>query len=247
MSIEQRYRDVLDRIEAAAARVDRGVGDITLVSVTKTWPAETVLTAQQLGMRHFGENRAEELMEKRPIVEAALGPDSNITWHAIGALQSRKTNMIADSADVFHALERPKIAHRLSRRLVENGRTETGPLTVFIEVNLSGEESKSGLDCSDWESSAEQRQALRQLAELVQQLPGLAPRGLMTMAPWNVEDEVVRSVFRRARLLAYWLQEAAPDGHWAGLSMGMTDDFEIAIEEGATHVRVGRAIFGPRH
>jgi PLP dependent protein len=247
MDIEQRYRDVLDRIQAAAVRADRRADEITLVSVTKTWPAETVLAAQQAGMRHFGENRAEELVEKRPIVEAALGPDANLTWHAIGALQSRKTNLIADAADVFHALDRSKIAQRLSRRLVENGRAETAPLTVFIEVNLSGEASKSGLDCSDWEALAEQRQALQRLAEFVQQMPGLAPLGLMTMAPWQVEDEVVRSVFRRTRQLADWLQDAVQDGEWTGLSMGMTDDFEIAIEEGATHVRVGRAIFGPRH
>jgi hypothetical protein len=130
--------------------------------------------------------------------------------------------------------------------LVENGRAVTRPLPVFIEVNLSGESSKSGLDCSDWESLEEQRQALRKMASLVQELPGLIPVGLMTMAPWQVEEEVIRRVFRRTRQLAQWLQDAEPDAQWSGLSMGMTDDYEIAIEEGATHVRIGRAIFGPR-
>jgi pyridoxal phosphate enzyme (YggS family) len=247
MSIEQRYQVVLERIEAAAVRASRPASEITLVSVTKTWPAETVLAAHQAGMRDFGENRAEELVEKRPLVEEALGPEAAISWHAIGALQSRKTTMIADTADVFHALDRSKIAQRLSKRLVENGRAETKPLPVFLEVNLSGELSKSGVDCSDWEALAEQRQRLRQLAEMVQQLPGLVPLGLMTMAPWQVEEEVIRGVFRRTRQLAHWLQDVAPDGHWTALSMGMTDDFEIAIEEGATHVRVGRALFGPRN
>jgi pyridoxal phosphate enzyme (YggS family) len=247
MGIEERYQAIMNRITAAADRACRPAADITLVAVTKTWPAETVVAAQQAGMRHFGENRAEELTAKRPAVEAALGAEAGIVWHAIGALQSRKTTQIADAADVFHALDRAKVANRLSRRLVENGRAESRSLPVFIEVNLSGEASKSGLDCSDWEAMAEQRQALRQMAGLVQELPGLVPLGLMTMAPWQVEDEVIRTVFRRTRQLAQWLQDAEPDGRWSSLSMGMTDDFEIAIEEGATHIRVGRAIFGARH
>jgi hypothetical protein len=246
MLLEERYQEVMDRITAAADRACRPTNEITLVAVTKTWPAETVIAAHKAGMRHFGENRAEELSEKRSAVETALGPDSGIVWHAIGALQSRKTNMVADQADVFHALDRAKVARRLSRRLVENGRAVTRPLPVFIEVNLSGESSKSGLDCSDWESLEEQRQALRKMASLVQELPGLIPVGLMTMAPWQVEEEVIRRVFRRTRQLAQWLQDAEPDAQWSGLSMGMTDDYEIAIEEGATHVRIGRAIFGPR-
>jgi pyridoxal phosphate enzyme (YggS family) len=247
MSIEERYHAVTKRMAEVAERVNRPAADITLVAVTKTHPAEVVVAAQRAGMRHFGENRAWELTEKRPAVEAVLGSDSGIFWHAIGALQSRKTNMIADAADVFHALDRAKIARRLSRRLVENGRADTNPLPVFIEVNLSGEESKQGLDCNQWETEDGQRQALRQMAELVQELPGLRPVGLMTMAPWQVEEEVIRRVFRRTRQLAQWLQDAEPDGNWSGLSMGMTDDFEIAIEEGATHIRVGRAIFGPRN
>lgn len=247
MGIEERYQAVLERVAAAADRACRPADDISLVAVTKTWSAETVAAAHRVGMRHFGENRAGELTEKRPAVESILGQDSGIVWHAIGALQSRKTNMIADAADVFHALDRAKIANRLSRRLVENGRAETNPLPVFIEVNLSGEESKQGLDCNDWEGSAGQRQALQQMAKLVLELPGLVPLGLMTMAPWQVEEEVIRRVFRRTRQLAQWLQDAEPDGNWSGLSMGMTDDFEIAIEEGATHIRVGRAIFGPRN
>ncbi|UCG23859.1 MAG: YggS family pyridoxal phosphate-dependent enzyme [Chloroflexota bacterium] len=246
MSIEGRYQAVLERIDAAAERSGRQAEDITLVTVTKTWPAETVVAAYQAGMRQFGENRAEELVGKRPAVETALGPDSGISWHAIGALQSRKTNLVADAADVFHALDRTKIANRLSRRLVENGRSESKPLPVFVEVNLSGEASKSGLDCRDWEASGEQKQALQQMARLVIDLPGLVPLGLMTMAPWLAEEDVIRSVFRRMRELAQWLQDAEPDGQWSKLSMGMTDDFEIAIEEGATHIRVGRAIFGPR-
>src|SRR5690606_25388011 len=117
------------------------------------WPVETILGAYAAGMRHFGENRADELAEKRPLVEATLGPNSGIVWHFIGTLQSRKTNPVADYADIFHALDRLKIAHRLSNRLEENGRAPKRPLPTFLEVNISGEMSKSGVNCVDWENS----------------------------------------------------------------------------------------------
>ena len=240
--IKQRYELVQQRIGQAAGRAGRDPAEITLVAVTKTWPAEVVIAAHEAGMRHFGENRPEELAEKRPAVEAVLGADNGIVWHCIGPLQSRKTNLAADYADVFHALDRLKIANRLSRQLEENGRS----LPVFLEVNVSGEGSKAGFDGSNWENSATQRQQLRKGIETVAELPGLHLQGLMTMAPWDVEETLIRSVFQRTRKLAAWLHEAAAPINVTQLSMGMTDDFEIAIEEGATHVRVGRAIFGPR-
>jgi pyridoxal phosphate enzyme (YggS family) len=232
----------MERITAAAARSGRSAADITLIAVTKTWPAELLLAAYEAGMRHFGENRAEELAVKRPLVEAALGSDSGITWHLIGPLQSRKTHLAAGQADVFHALDRAKIARRLSLELAENGRV----LPSFIEVNLSGEATKSGLDLSTWEDNATQGENLRKMISETCALPGLPVVGLMTMAPWDVEPAIIRAVFRRTRQLAEWLRSLAPDGPAMHLSMGMTDDFEIAIEEGATHVRVGRALFGER-
>ena len=131
-TLKTRYQEVLQQIAQAAAAANRNPNDITLVAVTKTWPVETILEAYAAGMRHFGENRAEELEEKRPFIEAQLGPDSGIVWHFIGTLQSRKTNPIADYADVFHALDRLKIANRLSSRLVENGRAQTRPLPSFL-------------------------------------------------------------------------------------------------------------------
>ena len=240
--INERYQLVQQRMAQAAERAGRDPAGITLVAVTKTWPAAVVVAAYEAGMRHFGENRPEELAEKRPAVEAILGADSGIVWHCIGPLQSRKTNLAADHADVFHALDRLKIANRLSRQLEENGRS----LPVFLEVNVSGEGSKAGFDASNWENSATQRQQLRKGIETVAELPGLHLQGLMTMAPWDVEETLIRSVFQRTRKLAAWLHEAAAPINVTQLSMGMTDDFEIAIEEGATHVRVGRAIFGPR-
>lgn len=241
-AIADRYAAVQERIAAAAARAGRDPAAITLVAVTKTWPAEVVVAAYQAGMRHFGENRAGELAEKRPQVAAALGAGSGIVWHQIGTLQSRKTPLVAEHADVFHALDRLKIARRLSRDLGENGRL----LPTFVEVNLSGEESKSGYAAFRWEEDATQRDKLRTVIETTAQLPGLELHGLMTMAPWQVADDVIRNVFQRTRRLAEWLQAEFPHLTLNQLSMGMTDDFEIAIEEGATHLRVGRAIFGER-
>ncbi len=246
MNIAEGYEAVLRRVAKAAVQSGRDPGDVTLVAVTKTWPAEVVVNAYQCGLKHFGENRAEELADKKPIVEAKLGPNRTITWHAIGSLQSRKTNFVADYADVFHALDRIKIARRLSERLIENSRVDIKPIAVFLEVNVSGELSKAGINCSRWEEDPSQRHALLDIAKSVVNFPGLIPQGLMTMAPWEVDEQVIRDVFRRTRRLSEWLQETVPNGSWLKLSMGMTDDFEIAIQEGATHIRVGRAIFGPR-
>jgi pyridoxal phosphate enzyme (YggS family) len=149
---------------------------------------------------------------------------------------------VADFADVFHALDRLKIANRLSKRLEENGRR----LPTFLELNISGEMSKSGVNATDWENSATQRKEIRTFGETVAQLPGLSLQGLMTMAPWDAEPEFIHTVFKRTRLLAEWLQAEMGLERPLALSMGMTDDYQLAIAEGATHVRVGRAIFGER-
>jgi pyridoxal phosphate enzyme (YggS family) len=244
--IAEQYQAVLERIAQAARRSGRQPDEITLVAVTKTWPIEVLLDAYEIGIRNFGENRAEELAEKVMGIEKHLGPEAGIIWHQIGDLQSRKTNIVADQADVLHALDRMKIANRLSSRLVENGRAETQPLPVFLEVNVSGEASKSGFECSQWEADVNQRENIRKAAAAVTGLNGVKPVGLMTMAPWDVSPDEIRQVFQRTKKLAEWLQSAVPQTKWTSLSMGMSDDFEIAIEEGATHVRVGRAIFGSR-
>ncbi|MFZ0544832.1 MAG: YggS family pyridoxal phosphate-dependent enzyme [Candidatus Promineifilaceae bacterium] len=241
--IAERYAEVLERVAQAARRSGREPEAVTLVSVTKTWPLEVLMAAYEIGIRQFGENRAGELAEKRQEMEKRLGADLDVVWHQIGDLQSRKTATVADHADVFHALDRLKIANRLSDRMVENGRAE---MPVFLEVNVSGEASKSGFHCSNWEEDGSQRENLKKAAAAVAGLPGLKPVGLMTMAPWDVSPDEIRRVFRRTGKLAEWLQTAVPQADWSQLSMGMTDDFEIAIEEGATHVRIGRAIFGRR-
>jgi uncharacterized pyridoxal phosphate-containing UPF0001 family protein len=156
-------------------------------------------------------------------------------------VQSRKSGPAAVHADVFHALDREKIARRLSA----DRPPDANPLPCFIEVNVSGEASKLGLDMRNWEEDATQRGNLRRLITETAALPGLSVVGLMTMAPWHAEPPLIRAVFRRARELAEWTQSELGDA--LRLSMGMTDDFEIAVEEGATHVRVGRALFGERN
>ncbi len=241
-AIARRLAVVEDRLRRAAAGAGRDPADITLVAVTKTWPAPLVVAAFEAGLRHFGENRAEELAPKRAEVAARLGPEAPIVWHLIGTLQSRKTDLAAANADVFHALDRLKIARRLSRRLVELDRV----LPLMVEVNLSGESSKAGLDCRQWETDAAQRQALLDFARAVRDLPGLRPAGLMTMTPWQAPANEARAIFDRTAALAAWLRETLPDAQWRLLSMGMTDDFELAVAAGATHVRVGRALFGER-
>ena len=242
--IKQRYEEVQTRMMAAAERAKRPFSSITLIAVTKRWPVEVLLAARDAGMSDLGENRAEEMVEK----QSSFVGDETITWHFIGALQSRKTNLIADHADTFHALDRMKIARRLSARLVENGRASTGrQLPVFLEVNISGEASKSGFVADKWADDATQRDALRKVVQETAVLPGLQLQGLMTMAPFGAPEAEIRDIFRRTRELSDWLQTEFPALTLDQLSMGMTDDFEIAIEEGATHIRVGRALFGERN
>ncbi len=240
--IAERLLAVQQRIDESAVRAGRDPGEITLVSVTKTWPTEVLVAAYNAGIRDIGENRVEELAQKQNELHGAFSDDDPLIWHQIGTLQSRKTKIAAQYADMFHALDRLKVANRLSSQVTELGRT----LPLLLEVNMSGEASKSGFDANNWEESATQQEKLRTVAQTVAQLPGLQLRGLMTMAPWDVEETLIRTVFRRTRLLRDWLQSELPLISLPHLSMGMTDDFEIAVEEGATIVRIGRAIFGSR-
>ena len=220
---------------AAARRVQRSPDEITLVAVSKTMPLALIAEAAQAGQVDFGENRLEELSEKvDAAAEARLG---TIRWHAIGTIQSRKTKLALGPIALIHAVDRPKIAQRLSRQAAEVGRTPA----VLLEVNVSGEASKHGF------SPASLMAALPELL----QLPALRYCGLMTMAPFVADPEEARPFFRDLRCLMEDIRRAYPSAEhpqatWAHLSMGMTADFEVAIEEGATIVRVGTAIFGHR-
>ncbi len=232
---------VRERIGEAALRAGRDPTEVTLVAVTKTHPPETVAAAYQAGARHFGENRVEEGASKILVVNAAI-PGPRPTWHMIGHVQSRKARAVVAHFDHVHSVDRLKVARRLSRFAQDAGRT----LPVLLECNVSGEESKSGFALRGWERDPARRDSFFAAAEEILALPGLVVQGLMTMAPFVADPETVRPVFVSLRALSDALREHFPTRDWPHLSMGMTDDFEVAIEEGATMVRVGRAIFGAR-
>jgi PLP dependent protein len=227
--IAANLESVRRRIVAAATRAGRDPRDVLLVAVSKTHPMPMIEAAVAAGQRDFGENRLEELWPK---VEAAQAADLDVTWHFIGTIQSRKTEAAIGPWALIHSVDRAKIAQRLSRDAVHAGQV----LRVLLEVNVSGEESKHGF------APAELLAAAPELAVL----PGIRIEGLMTMAPLVDDSEAARPVFRALRELRDELSVRCPQIEWRHLSMGMTNDFEVAIEEGATIVRVGSAIFGVR-
>jgi pyridoxal phosphate enzyme (YggS family) len=232
---------VRERMAEAALRTGRDPAEITLVAVAKTFPAESIIAAYQSGVRHFGENRVEEGITKIPAVHAIIsGPRP--TWHMVGHVQSRKAGAVVAQFDYIHSVDRPKIARRLSRFAQDAGQT----LPALLECNVSGEETKFGFDLQGWEQDGARLEAFLATIEEILALPGLSVQGLMTMAPLAANPETVRPVFTSLRALLDALRDRFPAHDWRHLSMGMTDDFEVAIEEGATMVRVGRAIFGSR-
>ena len=216
---------VRTRIGELERRYHRAPGSVTLLAVSKTKPPEAVRAAVAADQRAFGENHLQDAMTK---VEALAG--QGVSWHFIGAVQSNKTRPIAARFDWVHGIEREKIATRLSAQRP----ADRGPLDVCIEVNVSGEDTKSGVPPADVEP----------LARMVRELPGLRLRGLMAI-PRPAED------FETQRVPFRLLREILDDLNAKGLgldtlSMGMTADLEAAIAEGATMVRIGTAIFGPR-
>lgn len=206
-----------ERIAAACARAGRRREEITLVAVSKVFPAQAIREAYALGLRDFGENYVQEFESKQPDLTDLPGA----RFHLIGHLQSNKSRRAAELFDVIQTIDTPKLA----RRLNEVGK----PLEVMIEVKLSSEQTKSGVSAQD----------LPALVEAVRGCSHLRLIGLMTIPPWSEDPEASRPYFRR-------LRELANAAGVSGLSMGMSHDFEIAIEEGATYIRVGTAIFGPR-
>ena len=234
-SLETNLHSVQGRMAAACKRSGRDPAEVTLVAVTKTQTPDTIQAAYDLGLRHFGENRVEE-------AESKVGDlPGDITWHMIGHIQSRKAKRVAPVFALVHSVDSFKLARRLDRLSAERAEA----LPVLLECNVSGEKSKYGLDADRWRDDGEQRELLFSVVKEIVALPNLWVQGLMTMAPIVVDPELARPVFVRLRELRDELEAAFPQGDWRQLSMGMTDDFEVAIEEGATIVRVGRAIFDP--
>lgn len=216
--VAERLEAVCNRVYAAAERAERDPSEITLVAVSKGRSAEAVLAAYEAGQRDFGENRSVELAAKAPSL-----PD-DIRWHFIGSLQTRQAKIARPHTALLHSLDRSRLANVWS--------TGEPVPPALIQVNVAGEAQKHGIEPQSAGQLLEQAVAL-----------GIPCRGLMTMAPLSVDPEDSRRWFRELRLLRDGFQVAHPD--LVELSMGMTDDYEVAIEEGATIIRVGRAIFGP--
>ena len=263
-SLAENINSVRARITAACLRARRDPSQVALVAVSKTVSAEAVLEAYRLGLCNFGENRVEEAEEKisnlkhlhlqqapvqvqvsqTPALRAGasvsnlqpLTPD--IRWHLVGHLQSRKAREAADLFDVIHSVDSVKLADKLSRLCVEAGRV----MPVLFECNVSGEASKYGFPLS----TAAKRERWRADVEAILKLSGVRVEGLMTVAPMLADPNATRPFFCALRQLRDDLAARFPQTGWRHLSMGMTDDFEVAIEEGATMVRIGRAIFGER-
>lgn len=210
---------VRERIARACQRASRDPDSVTLVAVSKGQPVEAIRAAYGTGLRHFGENRIQEAVPK---IEAAKGAGVEATWHLVGHLQSNKAKTAAAAFDVIHSVDSAKLLARLDG-------AAAAPRDVLLQVNVAAEPQKQGVAPDE----------VAGLVEAAGEAANLRLRGLMTIAPIATDPEHVRPVFRELRALAE--RFALPE-----LSMGMTDDFEVAIEEGATLVRVGRAIFGER-
>jgi pyridoxal phosphate enzyme (YggS family) len=235
---------VRERTAAAARRTGRDPDEITLVAVSKTHPAELIQAAVAAGVHDFGENRVVEAGEKIPLVE----PRDSLRWHLIGHLQRNKARRAAALFDLVHSLDSPRLAETLDRHVREDAPAgaPVRRLPVLLQVNVAGEAQKEGFDLPGGLQNGAALERFYGDVERIIALEALEVRGLMTIAPYAAEAEQVRPVFRALRALRDDLARRFPSTSWRELSMGMTNDFEVAIEEGATLVRVGRAIFGER-
>ena len=219
MDIERNLQELQSRIAMAAERAGTSPDDVTIVAVTKTVEVSAIEAAFKAGIRHFGENTVREAEAK---IGQLLNLEPRPTWHMVGHLQTNKAKTTLEIFDIIHSIDSLRLAGFINRHA-------QGRLPVLLQVNVSGEATKSGFSVEE----------VRYAVEQIGGLPKLEIKGLMTIAPLVSDAEEVRPIFRRLRQL----------GESLGLehrSMGMTDDFEVAIEEGATMVRIGRAIFGER-
>lgn len=228
MSIADNLLQIREQMRIAAERAGRDPGSVKLVAVSKTQPAEAVAAAVAAGQGLFGENYVQEFLDK-----ARQLPDS-VEWHFIGSLQSNKVKYLAGLTSLIHSVDRISLAREIDRQWEKSGKG----CDILLQVNISGEETKSGTTAA----------GVIELAREAAALPHLRIRGLMTMPPFFDEPERARPYFRELRRLAERIEaEKIPGVVMEELSMGMSGDFEVAIEEGATLVRVGTAVFGERY
>jgi PLP dependent protein len=231
--LAERLAGIQRRVAAAAARGGRNAADVVIIGVTKTHPADVVRKAVLAGIADIGESKVQEAAGK---MDAVADLRERFTLHLIGHLQSNKAKQAVQYFDVVHSVDSLKLARELQRHCITPGKQ----LRVLLQVNISGEDTKSGYEPTTLS---------QELPELLDTCPGLLVEGFMTMAPYSDNPEDARPHFRSLRLLAEELRSRVTTfPNWKGtqLSMGMTGDFEPAIEEGATLVRIGTALFGNR-
>ncbi len=220
---------VRKNIEAACQKAGRNPEEVTLIAVSKTKPVPMLEEAYQAGSRDFGENKVQEIMDKYPVL-----PD-DIRWHMIGHLQRNKVKYIVDKVSLVHSVDSLRLAEEISRQAEEKKQTE---LDILVEVNIAQEESKFGTS----------RAEAAQLVEEIAKLPCIHVKGLMTIAPFVEHPEENRKYFRQIKELSVDIEKKNIDNvSMSVLSMGMTNDYMVAVEEGATMVRVGTGIFGERN
>jgi pyridoxal phosphate enzyme (YggS family) len=229
--MRSRLRGLEERIAAAAARAGRDPAGVTVVAVAKTMPVELIEEAVRLGVKHVGENRVQEASAKFDRI------GRKVTWHMVGHLQSNKVRRALEIFDVIQSVDSVKLAEAISQRVVEEQSRTRPRADVLLEVNTSGEASKFGFRPEELEAAVEE----------IRLLEGVRVKGLMTVGPLVERPQEARHAFVLLRNLAEKIsRRGLPDVEMKVLSMGMSGDFEVAIEEGATLIRVGTAIFGPR-
>jgi pyridoxal phosphate enzyme (YggS family) len=225
-AISENIREVLEQVKLAALKANRNPFDINIVVVTKTVPVDSIEEAVSAGLKILGENRVQELTAKYPFINKA-------EWHLIGHLQSNKVKYIVDKVSMIHSLDSISLAEEINKRMLSLGRT----MDVLVQVNIAEELTKSGICPEDTVS----------FIDSVRKLPGLKIKGLMTIGPYVTEPEDIRPVFRTLKQLSEKVKTMEfPEIDMIHLSMGMSNDYRVAIEEGATLIRLGSILFGFR-
>lgn len=225
---QKNYENVLEKVKNACKRVNRSTDEVTLIAVSKTKPVEMLQEVYDAGCRDFGENKVQEIMDKYEKLP------TDIRWHMIGHLQTNKVKYIVDKVYMIHSVDSIKLAKEISKEAVKKNVT----VKVLLEVNVAGEESKFGMMSEE----------VKNFYDEVVDLPGLEVCGLMTIAPYVDEPEDNRQYFVKLRqLMVDMIDKKTDNKDVKELSMGMTGDYEVAVEEGATFVRVGTGIFGERN
>lgn len=224
MEIVENYHDIQKKIQNACERSGRSLSDVTIITVTKSVSVERAQEAVHAGLLHLGENRPEGLQDKQESIQ------SDIVWHFIGSLQSRKVKQVIDSIDVLHSLDRISLAKEIQKRANKK-------VDCFVQVNVAEEESKHGIAIEEIDAFIIALKPYDKIRVI----------GLMTMAPHTDDEQIVRSVFSQLKEAQQKVaQTKNPQAPCTELSMGMSNDYEVAIEEGATYVRIGTALVGEK-